>query len=168
MAKLSPTLEDYLETIFLLESEHKAARPKDIASNLNVQRASVTGALQSLSEKGLVNYQPYSAVTLTSEGFRVATKVVHRHRVLAEFLQTFLQLAPEVAEANACRLEHDIDDETLERLIAFIKFVQQCPRTGEDWLQAFTRFCEHKGRCENCSPCLRHCLETYEDEHGES
>jgi DtxR family Mn-dependent transcriptional regulator len=81
-------------------------------------------------------------------------------------LRTFLQLDSEVAEANACRMEHHIDDQTLERLIAFIKFVQQCPRTGPDWLRAFTRFCDQKGRCENCLYCLRQCLEDYENKES--
>ena len=63
--ELTSNLEDYLEVIFLLEQEQKSARAKDIADRLGVQRASVTGALQSLSQKGLINYHPYSSVTLT-------------------------------------------------------------------------------------------------------
>jgi DtxR family Mn-dependent transcriptional regulator len=162
--ELSPNLEDYLETIFLLESEQKSARAKDIAENLKVQRASVTGALQSLAQKGLIHYQPYSSVTLTPEGFRLGSKIVHRHKVLYNFLSHFLQLPEEVAEANACRMEHFIDDQTLERLIKFAKFVQKCPRTGEDWLEAFTRFCSEHGQCQNCLSCIKNCLNTFESQ----
>lgn len=163
---LTSNLEDYLEAIFFLEREQQAARAKDIADRLGVQRASVTGALQSLSQKGLIHYSPYSSVTLTSEGFRLAARIVHRHKVLKEFLLTFLQLPDEVAESNACRLEHHIDDQALERLIGFIQFVQKCPRTGEDWLQAFTRMCSDKGKCENCEPCIQNCLQMYMERCG--
>ena len=159
MITLSPSLEDYLETIFLLESSNSSAGARDIADRLGVQRASVTGALRSLSEKGLINYQPYSSVTLTPEGFRLAARIVHRHKVLTEFLQKFLGLPSDVAEANACRMEHHIDDEALERLIQFIQFVQNCPRTGNDWLKAFSRFCSEHGKCANCRTCVQNCLE---------
>jgi DtxR family Mn-dependent transcriptional regulator len=158
MITLSPSLEDYLETIFLLESSNSSARARDIAERLGVQRASVTGALRSLSEKGLINYQPYSSVTLTPEGFRLAARIVHRHKVLTEFLQKFLGLPLNVAEANACRMEHHIDDEALEKLVQFIQFVQNCPRTGNDWLKALSRFCpEHRKRTK-CQECIQNCL----------
>lgn len=163
LSTLSTNLEDYLEAIFFLESSHDSARPKDIADSLGVRRASVTGALHSLAEKGYINYQPYSSVTLTPEGFRLATKIVHRHKVLFEFLSTFLQLPPDVAESTACRMEHHINDQTLEQLTRFAQFVTRCPRTGDDWLQAFTRFCDQKGECENCIPCIENCLNTVKD-----
>lgn len=157
---LSPNLEDYLEAIFILESANTSARAKDIAVRLGVQRASVTGALHALSEKGLINYQPYTSVTLTPEGFRLATKIMHRHKVLQEFLQKFLQLPFDVAEANACRMEHHIDDQVLNRIIQFVHFISDCPRTGEDWLQSFKRLCSEAGECAHCVNCIEKCLET--------
>ena len=163
MPDLTSNLEDYLEAIFLLQREQKAARAKDIADRLRVQRASVTGALQSLSQKGLVNYHPYSSVTLTDLGFQLAEQIDHRHQVLTDFLGRFLQLPPDIAEANACRMEHHIDDQALERLIAFVRFVQQCPRTGEDWMQAFTRLCRESGKCTNCGPCIKNCLQNWQE-----
>ena len=166
MPELTSNLEDYLEAIFLLQREQKAARAKDIAERLGVQRASVTGALQSLSQKGLINYHPYSSVTLTERGMEVAGQIDHRHQVLTDFLGRFLQLPPEVAEANACRLEHHIDDQALERLIAFVRFVQQCPRTGPDWMQAFTRLCTESGKCMNCGPCIQKCLQDWGERQG--
>jgi DtxR family transcriptional regulator, Mn-dependent transcriptional regulator len=68
---LSESLENYLETILYLEQSQKVARAKDIADRLNVQRGSVTGALKNLSEKGYINYEPYSFITLTSEGMKL-------------------------------------------------------------------------------------------------
>jgi DtxR family transcriptional regulator, Mn-dependent transcriptional regulator len=157
--QLSPNLEDYLETIFVLESATSSARAKDIAERMKVQRASVTGALHALSEKGLINYQPYSSVTLTPEGFRLATRIMHRHKVLKQFIQKFLQLPSEVAEKNACRLEHQIDDTVLERLTRFIQFLEECPRTGNQWLESFTRYLSAGERCGDCIACMRECLD---------
>jgi len=157
LSDLSPNLEDYLEAIFVLESSEHKARAKDIADRLDVRRASVTGALHSLSEKGLINYTPYAAVTLTPEGFRIATRVVHRHKVLFEFLNTFLNVPGDRAEITACRMEHHIDDQTLERLIAFIQFIKSCPRTQGTWTEAFTAFCETNEVCQNCKECLAEC-----------
>ncbi len=161
---LSPNLEDYLEAIFCLEREKDSAKAKDIADRLGVQRASVTGALQTLSQRGLINYTPYSSVTLTPEGFRVASEVVYRHRVLKEFFFAFLKLPEEVAERNACSLEHYIEDEALDRLIAFIQFVQRCPRVGEGWLKKFLTFCknEEDRSPEKCEECISGCLKEFQ------
>jgi len=158
LSDLSPNLEDYLEAIFVLESSEQKARAKDIADKLDVQRASVTGALHSLSQKGLINYTPYAAVTLTSEGFRIATKVVHRHKVLFEFLNTFLNVPADRAGTTACHMEHHIDDQTLECLIAFIQFIKSCPRTQGSWTEAFTTFCKTNKVCRNCKDCIAECV----------
>lgn len=166
MEQISSNLEDYLEVIYTLESQHSEARAKDIADAMGVQRASVTNALQKLSQRGLINYQPYSSVTLTPEGFRTATRIVHRHKVLFDFLHTFLQIRPEVAESTACKLEHDIDDESLDTLTRFARFIMTCPRTGKDWLEAFTRSCSERGTCSNCTECIQSCLERQGDKCG--
>jgi DtxR family Mn-dependent transcriptional regulator len=163
---LTSSLEDYLEAIFALERENKSARSKDIAERLGVQRGSVTGALQTLAQKGLIHYHPYSKITLTPEGFRLATRIVYRHKALFEFLHTFLQLSEDLAESNACRLEHHIDDEALDRLIAFVQFVRNCPRTGSDWLAGFTRMCADCSHCAECEACIASCLESFREQHS--
>ena len=66
--ELTSSLEDYLETIYLIISEKEAVRPKDIAKRMNVSNASVTGALKTLANKGMINYAPYDVITLTNEG----------------------------------------------------------------------------------------------------
>src|SRR5512138_1986475 len=105
---LSASLEDYLEVIFHLEQSNRVARAKDIADQLKVQRASVTGALKALAGRGMINYSPYSYITLTDAGRVIARDVIRRHRTLKEFFMSTLQLGPEDAEANACRIEHAI------------------------------------------------------------
>lgn len=152
---LSESMENYLEVILALEKETKVARAKDIAERLQVQRGSVTGALKSLSEKGLINYAPYSFITLTTEGKRIAREITHRHHVLKDFLLNVLQIDPKTAEDNACRMEHAIDKKTIDRLILFIEYIHVCPRAGEDWLKSFFNYCEkdNNERAE-CSRCI--------------
>ncbi|SPF48076.1 Iron (Metal) dependent repressor, DtxR family [Syntrophobacter sp. SbD1] len=161
---LSASLEDYLEVIFHLEQSNRVARAKDIADQMSVQRASVTGALKALSGRGLINYSPYSFVTLTPPGREIAREVIRRHKVLKEFFVNNLQLGPEEAEANACRIEHAIDPTAIERLVRFVEFMSICPRTGTDWFDAFARFCKHGHHTSDCQACLKLCTERMESE----
>jgi DtxR family transcriptional regulator, Mn-dependent transcriptional regulator len=155
---LSASLEDYLEVIYHLEQSQRVARAKDIADQMSVQRASVTGALKALAGRGLINYSPYSYVTLTPQGRNIAQDIIHRHDTLKEFFMTMLQLEPEQAEANACRIEHAIDPVAVERLVHFLEFMKICPRTGLDWFDGFARFCAKGSRSSNCLTCLETCL----------
>jgi DtxR family Mn-dependent transcriptional regulator len=157
--ELSSNLEDYLETIYHLEKESRVARAKDIAERLGVSRASVTGALKTLGDKGMINYEPYSFVTLTRQGQGVASEIDRRHRILKGFFQDFLQLGPELSDANACRVEHAMDQAAINRLVDFLTFLEECPRTGPDWLESFDRYCRGGKSPANCHACLERCLE---------
>jgi hypothetical protein len=84
--RLSANMEDYLETIYHIVSEKKAARAKDIAVRMAVNSASVTGALRLLAEKGHINYAPYDVITLTPSGETLARDIVRRHEILKDFL----------------------------------------------------------------------------------
>ncbi len=158
MEGLSASLEDYLEVIYHLEKANRVARAKDIAEQMNVQRASVTGALKTLASRGLINYSPYKYITLTSEGRDAALEVIRRHDILKEFFITALRLNPERADANACRIEHAIGPLAIERLVQFLEFIKTCPRAGTDWLQAFSNFCQTEGNPTDCEQCLNACL----------
>ena len=154
-SELSESMENYLEVILALEKETKVARAKDIADRLQVQRGAVTGALKNLGEKGLINYEPYSFITLTPTGKRIARDITHRHHVLKDFLLNVLQIDSRAAEDNACRMEHAIDKKTIERLILFIEYIHVCPRAGEDWLKSFTNYCQKdESERAECSQCL--------------
>jgi len=155
---LSSSLEDYLEIIFHLEETHRVARAKDIADQMNVQRASVTGALKALAGRGMINYSPYNFITLTGAGRRIAQDIIRRHDILKDFFVTALQLQPDQAEANACRIEHAIDPTAIDRLVHFLEFIKNCPRAGDDWLAAFSHFCQHGARNEHCEQCVQSCV----------
>ncbi|MCP4717696.1 MAG: metal-dependent transcriptional regulator [Deltaproteobacteria bacterium] len=156
--QLSASLEDYLETIYLIVQKKQAARAKDIAVELQVKASSVTGALRILSEKGLVNYAPYDIITLTNDGERLARNVLKRHRALYDFFKDILGIDQQEAESGACKLEHAISPTILKRLINFIDFVQTCPRAGTQWVREFDSFCTHGTLGEHCKDCLTDCL----------
>ena len=115
-SQLSPSMEDYLETILTLESTNRVARVKDIAEALNVQMPSVTSALKTLKERGMVNYEKNSYIMLTDPGKNVARSVIERHFAVAGFLQKVLCVPTEQSQETACRIEHVISPEIAQRL----------------------------------------------------
>jgi DtxR family Mn-dependent transcriptional regulator len=152
--KLTASLEDYLEAILAVIRQKRVARVRDIADRVGVGMPSVTAALKTLAERGLVNYEAYRAVTLTARGREVAEEVSRRHVLLRRFLVDVLGLDAETAEANACRMEHAVDEPLLERLARFAAFLRDCPRTGEDWIEQFADYCKGDRDRERCRECV--------------
>lgn len=154
MAALSDSLENYLEAILLLVREHAVARSKDIARRLKVSRSSVTGALQSLRDRGLANYEPYGYVTLTEQGESIARRVLRRHEALKDFFVRVLSIDGKEADEAACRMEHGISKEIVDRLLDFAGFIETCPRAGAEWVRRFAGECRDgprsSGACEQC------------------
>lgn len=162
---LSESLEDYLETILSLEKANKVARAKDIARRMGVLRGTVTSALKTLAEKQLINYEPYSFITLTPKGSAVAREITRRHMVIRSFLEKVLLLDSEKAEKNACQMEHAMEKAAIDRLVQFIEYIHQCPRTGDDWIQKFVMFYSQNKIAEaDCPKCLEDCIRRY---HGD-
>ena len=157
--KLSESQEDYLEVILDLERENKVARAKDIADWVKVNKSSVTGALRSLSEKGLVNYAPYDIITLTTKGRRLAVEIVRRHEALKDFFVKVLLIEADEAEEAACKVEHAISKNIIDRLINFVEFLEICPRGGKEWLKGFRRHCEDGDTSKLCANYISECLE---------
>ena len=154
-SQLTESMENYLEAILELEKVNKVARAKDIAEKLEIKKGSVTGGLKALAEKGLINYAPYSFITLTEKGKEQAEEIAYRHRVLKDFLLNILQIDEDTAEQTACRMEHAIDGKTLERLVCFVEYIHRCPRAGDDWLDSFINYCRSdKASEKNCDRCV--------------
>jgi len=151
---LSASLEDYLEVIYHLIAEKQAARVKDISKRLKVNYSSVTGALKSLSSRELVNYAPYELVTLTPRGETLARDVIRRHEVLRDFFVKVLAIEEKHADEAACKMEHAVSAKILERFIAFVEFVETCPRGGASWIKGFGYQCDQDDSMENCEACV--------------
>jgi DtxR family transcriptional regulator, Mn-dependent transcriptional regulator len=118
---LSESLEDYVVAIHEIAGAETVARPTEIARRLDVSNASVTHALRTLAELGLVNYAPYQVVTLTADGTRRARSVLDRKDVLTRFFRDTLGLKEEEAADNAHRMEHVITRNALDRLVKFLE-----------------------------------------------
>jgi len=145
--KLSSTLEDYLEAIFLIEKEKRTARVRDIARHLGVSKSTVSAALKSLASKKLIEYEPYELIALTPEGHNAAATIVMNHYIISHFLQSVLALSRGTAERIACEFEHAVDQEAIERFACFLAFVKKSAAEGADLLDDFQRFlCEGSQR----------------------
>lgn len=117
---LTSNMEDYLEAILTLQAEQKVARVRDIARRLKVKMPSVTGAVRNLAEKGLVNYERYGFVTLTEKGRKIGEEIINRHQIIYDFLSRILSVDAEIAELDACRIEHAVSPQTMKKLKAFL------------------------------------------------
>jgi DtxR family Mn-dependent transcriptional regulator len=153
--ELSASLEDYLETIYFLSRDEGQARPKEIAKRMKVRAASVTGALRALAEKGLINYAPYTSVTLTDEGREVARGIAVKHEALLHFFTQVLGIESSEAEEFACSMEHNIPDHILQRFVRFAEYTEKCPSFNASWQEsAEAYFCKVLGcdspRCDKC------------------
>jgi DtxR family Mn-dependent transcriptional regulator len=141
-ANLSSSLEDYLEAIFNLAKESNIARSKDIAKSLGVSRASVTGALRVLKEKGLANYKPYDYVTLTETGQATASEIAKKHKILKSFFTDVLGIESKIAQEAACKAEHALGPGIIAKLLCFIEFVSQSSKNGCNLADQFQKFCK--------------------------
>ncbi len=142
----SEQLEEYLESILDIEETEGIARTSAIARCMNVAPASVTEALQTLSEKGLVRYEPYRGASLTGEGREMARKVRRRHRLLEVFLSSVLHIDGRHVHDEACRMEHTLSDETERALCRMLNAPARCPHGS------LIEACDRD--VQSCSACL--------------
>ena len=107
--------EDYLEAILVLQRKNGYVRSLDVAEYIGVTKPSISNATKLLREGGFLTMDKAKMIHLTPLGQEVAERIYERHQVLTELL-THLGIDPEVAEQDACRVEHDISRETFDRL----------------------------------------------------
>lgn len=121
MEKVSMSHEDYLEAIAMLGGTlETSVRSVDVAKQMGVSKASVNKAIGLLKEKGYVEQPYYGDITFTELGYNYAKAVYKRHRYLKTFLSKALGIAEDVAEDEACLMEHAISDDSFEKWVAYI------------------------------------------------
>lgn len=145
---LTRSAEDCIEAIYKLIKERGYARISDISLILDVQPPSVTQMAQKLKDQGLVAYERYRYIKLTPNGEKLAKSVAYRHRTLTEFLK-MLGVNEEMAEEDACRIEHYLHPETMERLTKLVEFIRTAPRRPE-WLKHFKYYFKTGKRPRAC------------------
>ncbi len=114
--KVSSSAEEYLLTLYRLETSGERAGSSQLAKMFGVKAPSVTGMLRRLSERGWVRYQRYRPPELTKEGRRVAVLLIRRHRLLETFLVRFLDYSWDEVHAEVQLLEHTVSDRLLARI----------------------------------------------------
>jgi DtxR family Mn-dependent transcriptional regulator len=114
---MTQSLEDYLEMVGFLSDEGEV-RVTDIASRLGVSKPSVLTALKTLEDQGLLEHERYRSVTLTERGKEAAAEIRGRHDFLTAFLHNILGVSPDIAEQDACKMEHVLSEETLKKMKA--------------------------------------------------
>lgn len=107
--------EDYLERILMLRQKNGIVRSIDIARELDCSRASVSVAMKRLRENGYLQMDTDGLITLLPPGEAIAQSIYARHQLLTEFLMR-LGVSAENAAADACKIEHDISEESYERI----------------------------------------------------
>jgi DtxR family transcriptional regulator, Mn-dependent transcriptional regulator len=124
---MSTSSEEYLEALYTLTQDGKAASTSDISKRLNIAPASVTEMLKKLADNLYVNYSPYQGATLTARGFEIAEKMTRKHRLLERFLHDILQVDNKKVHQEACAMEHVLSDETERALCKNLKAPDKCP-----------------------------------------
>ncbi|MBN1566570.1 MAG: metal-dependent transcriptional regulator [Acidobacteria bacterium] len=142
-AEQSASMEDYLEAVEILHSKGIAPRVKEISALLGVKMPSVTAAMKRLSEEKMVVYERYGWIKLTSAGKKAAKDIFRRHEVLRQFLVEVLDMDPKTAAEDACRMEHAISSNALERFARFLSYVEYCSNEKMPWLSNYRRYLKH-------------------------
>ena len=109
------SLEDYLETILMLQKSRGQVRSIDIANEMNFTKPSVSVAMKNLREKGYITMDSTGYITLTESGRQRAEDVLERHTTLADLLM-HIGVSKETALADACKVEHDLSEESFEAI----------------------------------------------------
>ncbi|MEG1603743.1 MAG: metal-dependent transcriptional regulator [Cloacibacillus sp.] len=108
--------ENYLETILILKNKNGLVRSIDVARELCVSKPSVSRAIGILKENGFISVEPGGELSLTDAGMARADAIYERHCLITKFLNEIVGVCPKTAEADACRIEHIISEETFEKI----------------------------------------------------
>jgi DtxR family Mn-dependent transcriptional regulator len=138
---LTPKEQDYLETIFLLARSDKSIGVSDIARARGVTLPTVFSVLARLKENGMISQPHYGKIELNPEGEKAASEIYRVHNSLRRFFEEILDLPPEEAEENACRLEHGISIDALFKLERFVDIVSLCRNKETGCLTQFKLEC---------------------------
>lgn len=122
---ISQGLQDYIEYIYWEISKGKELRAVDISKKFNFSRASVSEALNKLSELNLIIYETRKPIKITQKGILEAEKILTKHQILTIFFNEILGEEINLASKNACRIEHCIDDELIKKLKNFNTFCKK-------------------------------------------
>jgi len=120
MNKTTKAIEDYLETILILEKGDKFVKSTDIADFLNVSKAAVSKIMNELVLNEYIIKDKYSKIVLTDKGRKLALETYNKHILIKDFLVS-IGVSEKTAEKDCCLIEHVVSDETLKKMNDYIK-----------------------------------------------
>jgi len=126
--KIQESAENYLETILILKNSKGTVRSIDIANELGFSKPSVSVAMKKLRESGYIEMDGDGHIQLLSAGEAIAEQIYERHQTLTNFF-VYLGVSEAAAAADACKVEHDLSDETFEKFKAHIQQVMRIEKT---------------------------------------
>jgi len=139
-SELSPSLENYLRTIFDIDQSKGIARVRDLAKQLKVKTPSVVAAIESLKNKDLVIQEKYGHVELTNKGKVLAKNLSRRKNTIINFLVRILRIEEDLAQQDACLLEHDFSQSTFRKMERMISFIEMLEKNHPDIFDEFKKF----------------------------
>ena len=118
--KIYKSSEDYLERILVLKKQNGKVISIDIANSMNFSKPSISRAMKNLKENNYITINANGEIDLTEKGFDIANRIYERHVILSSYFMR-LGVSAEIAKEDACKIEHDLSDETFEAIKNHIK-----------------------------------------------
>lgn len=122
---MKESAENYLETILLLQRDKGTVRAIDVARALGYSKPSVSRAMGILRNEGMLEVEDNGALVLTKEGSKKAKALLDRHETITRFLMMTTDVDQEIAEQDACKMEHFLNEKTFKGIKKFIKEVEE-------------------------------------------
>lgn len=143
--KISNSLEEYIKTIYILQTTEKQVRVTDIARRLGISKPSVNRALNNLRQIELIEYETYGDIILTNKGVETAKDIIKRYSALKLFLVEVLEIDTNTAQEEAKAMKHAISEETAHKLNQYINKI----------LDLGDLNCGYDSNNEKCRSCVK-------------
>jgi DtxR family Mn-dependent transcriptional regulator len=147
--------EEYIETIYDIQEKRGFVKVVDVVNELCLSPSTVSEMMSRLGNDGYINYEKYRGATLTEKGMKLARVLKKKHKVIQKFLET-LGLEEDIANTDACKIEHVVSDETIEVLTSYISFVES--HSEPIWIERFKIF-HSNGEFIECRCCDEECVD---------
>jgi Mn-dependent DtxR family transcriptional regulator len=156
--EVSHSMAHYLTTIHELHARQGYARVSDVAKELDVTKGSASVQVKHLKEKGFVAEDDNRHLQLTEPGDEVARQVIYTRSVLIRLFSEYLGVDPEVAESDACKIEHLLSSSTGHQLLTLVRLLESSDPAAKAFLARFRGFRPDCERVEDCGICEDRCL----------
>ena len=142
---ISKSLEEYLKTIYVLKKQNGNIRVTDIANKMNCSKPSVNKAIHNLKDNGMLNYESYGTVELTTDGENLAKKIIEAYDIVYLFLKDVINLDEQEAKKEAEKIKLAITDNTINKLAKYVHKVLDLDKLD----------CDYDINKERCRSCVR-------------